>query len=76
MLLVIVEPDKSIDMTKIRTLSQCIATDFEEPGICLDLFVICWPRLQVRASDCAEYYSDEICDHGLLILYREQALFF
>ncbi len=43
---------------KICHWSQCIAIHFERPGICLGMFVICWPCLQIRASDCAEYYSD------------------
>ncbi len=50
--------NESIHMAKICHWSQCIGIDFEEPGMCLDLFVICWPRLQIRASDCAEYYFD------------------
>jgi hypothetical protein len=47
--------------------SQTIAIDFEELGICLDLFVIRWARLQSRASGCAEYHSDQICDKHSLI---------
>jgi hypothetical protein len=59
--------DQSIFMARKLSLSQCIATDFEEPEICLDWFEISCPILQIRASGCAEYYSDEICDKDSLI---------
>ncbi len=35
-----------------------IATDFAVPGIYDSMFAFCWPRLRIRASDCAGCYSD------------------
>ncbi len=35
-----------------------IATHFEVPGIYDSMFVFCWPRLRIRASDYADYYFD------------------
>jgi hypothetical protein len=65
MLLMIVGQDQSILMARKLSLSQCIAIDFEEqPGICLNLFEFFCPRLQIRASDCAEVFVDEMCEKG------------
>jgi hypothetical protein len=67
MLSAIMGPDELIHIAKKLSLIKCTATDFREPGICLDILVFCWPCLQVRASDCAEYCSDELCHDASLI---------
>ncbi len=66
---------ESIHMAEYRSLSQKIATDFEFLGIYDSMSVFCWPRLRIKASDYAGYYSDLLYNYGLPISCRNQARF-
>jgi hypothetical protein len=55
--------------------AKIMATDFEVPGVYDSMFVICWPRVRIRASDYAGCYSDLLYDYGLPISYRDQVRF-
>ena len=49
-----VGPDESISMAKNKSYVMPMATDFEVPGQCFELFVFCWQRSWIRTIDCAE----------------------
>ena len=54
MLLEMVGPDESIRVSKNQSYAIRMATDFEVPGQCVELFVFIWRRSLMRAIDCAE----------------------
>ena len=58
MLLEMVGPDESIRVSKNQSYAIRMATDFEIPGQCVELFVFLWRRSLIRAIDCAEKLSD------------------
>ena len=46
--------DESFRVSKNQSYAIRIATDFEIPGRCFELFVFLWRRSLIRAIDCAE----------------------
>ena len=54
MLLEMVGPDESIRVSKTQSYAMRIATDFEVPGRCFELFELPWRRSLIKALDCAE----------------------
>ncbi len=60
--------ERSILMARKLSLSQCIATDFEEPEIC-HLFEICCPILQIRASVLFWWNMSRVVQSIILMKY-------
>ena len=60
MLLEMVGQDELIRMATNQSYVMHIATYFEVPGQCFELFVFCWPRSWIKPVDCAEQYSDRM----------------
>ena len=54
MLLEMVGPDESISVSKNQSNVMRMATDFEVPGRCVELFGFLWRRSLIEAIDCAE----------------------
>ena len=54
MLLEMVGPDESIRVSKNQSYAIRMATDFEIPDRCFELFVFLWLRSLIRAIDGAE----------------------
>ena len=55
-----VVPDESISVSKNQSYAMRIASNFEVPGRCFELFVFLWRRSLIRAVDGAEYYFDRM----------------
>ena len=60
MLLEMVGPDESIRVSKNQSYAMLMATDFEVPGRCFELFVFLRQRSRISAVDGAEYYFDRM----------------
>ena len=60
MLLEMVGPAELIRVSKNQSYAIRIASNFEVPGRCIELFVFLWQRSQIRAVDGAEYYFDRM----------------
>ena len=54
MLLEMVGPDELIRVSKNQSYAMRMATDFEVPGRCFELFEFLWRRSLIGAIDCAE----------------------